>query len=503
MTAGVQPIKLAIAALGGQGGGVVTDWLVDVARHEGAIVQVTSVPGVAQRTGATIYYLEFLCGQSAAPPGEEPVLALMPLPGDVDVVLAAELMEAGRMILRGLVTPGRTTLIASTHRAYAISEKLSAGDARADDAGVLESARQHARRCLAYDMEAIAARHRTVISAVLLGALAGSGTLPFAPASYREAIRRSGVTVAANLAAFEESVLAAAAADTGRPASAEAPPQTAAPARARSAHPGVNALLGRVHQDFPPELAALLTAAIARLVDYQDPAYAATYLDRLAVVLGGDAAERDYALTREAGRALAVWMSFEDTIRVADLKTRLDRTRQIREELRGASGGIVHIEEFLKPGVEEICGTLPAALGRRARQSPRIRAALARGCRDRRIGTSTLRGYLLLRAIARLARWRRGTLRFAEEQQQIEGWLAAIASAQAVNYELAVELAKCQEIVRGYGDTRTRGLERYQRLVAAVRAAPPAADIAARVRRWRMAALADEDGAALEHELAV
>ena len=48
----------------------------------------------------------------------------MPTPGDVDVVMAAELMEAGRSVLRGLVTPDKTTLIASTHRAFAVSEKI-------------------------------------------------------------------------------------------------------------------------------------------------------------------------------------------------------------------------------------------------------------------------------------------------------------------------------------------------------------------------------------------
>ena len=49
----------------------------------------------------------------------------MPLPGDVDIVLASELMEAGRAVQRGLVTPDRTTLIASTHRVYSIAEKTA------------------------------------------------------------------------------------------------------------------------------------------------------------------------------------------------------------------------------------------------------------------------------------------------------------------------------------------------------------------------------------------
>ena len=54
----VRPITIAIVALGGEGGGVLADWIVDLAEHGGYLAQATSVPGVAQRTGATIYYVE-------------------------------------------------------------------------------------------------------------------------------------------------------------------------------------------------------------------------------------------------------------------------------------------------------------------------------------------------------------------------------------------------------------------------------------------------------------
>ena len=47
------PWCILIAALGGEGGGVLADWLVDCALEAGLPVQATSVPGVAQRTGAT------------------------------------------------------------------------------------------------------------------------------------------------------------------------------------------------------------------------------------------------------------------------------------------------------------------------------------------------------------------------------------------------------------------------------------------------------------------
>jgi len=70
-----RPLKLTIAALGGQGGGVLADWLIEIAESEGYIAQSTSVPGVAQRTGATIYYLEFFPRTLAEQAGRAPIAA--------------------------------------------------------------------------------------------------------------------------------------------------------------------------------------------------------------------------------------------------------------------------------------------------------------------------------------------------------------------------------------------------------------------------------------------
>lgn len=123
MKNGPRPITLAISALGGQGGGVLSGWIVKMAERCGYLAQYTSVPGVAQRTGATIYYLELFPHEEAKKAGRPPVLALMPMPGDVDIVIASELMEAGRAVSRGFVTADRTTLIASTHRIMPSAKK--------------------------------------------------------------------------------------------------------------------------------------------------------------------------------------------------------------------------------------------------------------------------------------------------------------------------------------------------------------------------------------------
>src|SRR5579883_2274762 len=191
-------IAIALLAMGGQGGGVLADWIVAAAESQGWAAQSTSVPGVAQRTGATIYYIETAPKRSDA----EPVFALMPTSGDVDIVIAAELMEAGRSVLRGLVTPDRTTLIASTHRALAVAEKQAPGDGVGDPAVVSIATEFAAKRLVAFDMETLAKSKGSVISAALLGALAATGDVPFPRTTFEEAIRAGGAGVEASLETF-------------------------------------------------------------------------------------------------------------------------------------------------------------------------------------------------------------------------------------------------------------------------------------------------------------
>jgi indolepyruvate ferredoxin oxidoreductase beta subunit len=507
-----RPITLTIAALGGQGGGVVTDWLVMAARKAGYFVQATSVPGVAQRTGATIYYLEFF-RRSDAPEGREPVMALMPNPGDVDIVVASEWMEAGRAINRGLVTKDRTTLIASTHRDYTISEKIALGEGRVSSRELFEVASAAAAQLIGFDMVQVADSAGGRISAVILGSIAGAGVLPWAIEDYHHAIRESGVGVDASLLAFE----------AGRQAvvAAQAKPLTAA------AWPGNHGVIdssdyvleavaaplrARIENQFPAALRDLLGMGAARLSDYQDAAYAGLFLDRLAPALALDVAKSaagkadapesgDPKLTAATARALALWMSFEDVMRVAQVKTRPGRAERIRREVRADPKDLVQVREFVKPRVEEICGTLPAGLGRRLMASPRAQRALARFTAGRRISTSTISGFALLRSIAALRRLRRGTLRFQVENQRIEAWLGQIAQIAPRDYDLAVELAECQTLVKGYGDTHERGWDSFSRISALAPQFAGLAQSAARLRSLREAALADDTGSQLERAI--
>src|SRR5204862_494628 len=100
-----RPITILIAALGGEGGGVMADWLMEAATASELPAQATSIPGVAQRTGATTYYLEIFPARRTELGGREPVLSLTPSPGNVDIMVASELIEAGRAMTNGFVNP--------------------------------------------------------------------------------------------------------------------------------------------------------------------------------------------------------------------------------------------------------------------------------------------------------------------------------------------------------------------------------------------------------------
>ncbi|MEO8311511.1 MAG: indolepyruvate oxidoreductase subunit beta family protein [Caldimonas sp.] len=504
------PIKIAILAIGGEGGGVLSDWIVELAEQHGYLAQATSVPGVAQRTGATIYYVELFPRADAEAAGLAPVLALMPMPGDVDIVLASELMEAARAVQRGLVTPDRTTLIASTHRVWSIGEKTALGDGRVDAGALAAIARGAASRWVAFDMAAIADESGSVISAVLFGALAGSGALPFARPAFEETIARGGVGVAASRRAFDAGFASALGSDA-TPASARAAsvsdgselaaPSTAtasvaavAPAAApRPRDPAVAALVERVRSGFPTEAHEIVVEGVRRTIDWQDVDHARLYLDRLDRVRAAAPAAAPHLLA-ETARHLALWMTYEDTIRVAALKTRATRFERVHGEVRADANQILAIDEYLHPRLQEICETLPAGLGRWLERPGWARRVVERWtAKGRVVTTSSLSGFLLLYAIAGLRRFRRGSLRFAIESERIEAWLAEIARVAATDPALAVEIAQCQRLVKGYGDTHERGWRNFAVLMGVVGragAAVPAATLA----ELREAALADEMG---------
>jgi len=487
-------IKLACLAVGGQGGGVLGNWIEHVARNQGYACQATSVAGVAQRTGSTIYYLEMAQAGAALP-----VFSLAPNAGDVDIVVGAELMEVGRAILRGFVTPDRTVLIGSTHRVVSIAEKLVPGDGLIPPDEVLAAAGIAAHRLVLHDLERVAVDNGSVISASLFGALAGSGALPFPRAAFEDAIRGSGTGVEASLRAF------AAAYELAQHGTAQTP---VAAAPTTSFAPKVtgpmaltaewSALIGRV-AELPEPTRPIAEAGLAAVVDYQGVEYGRTYLDRLGGVAALDTAERGWELTREAAKYIARAMCYDDIIRVADLKTRGTRFQRVEDEIRPANDAVMRITEYMHPRAEELIGLFPASIGARWQDNSQRMARLDRWMdKGRRIPSNRLWGFVVLHFLGGLRGWRLKTLRHAQEVAHLERWLLLSGECAATDYALGVEILRCRRLIKGYSDTHARGLSKYDRVTGALDLLRGRKDAADWIRRLTTAALADEEGLALD-----
>lgn len=485
-------IKLAVLAVGGQGGGVLTGWIETLARANGYVCQATSVAGVAQRTGATVYYVEM-----APATGRVPVFSLMPAAGDVDVMITAEMMEAGRSIIRGFVTPDRTVLITSTHRALAVSEKTVPGDGIASSEEVIAAAEVAARRFIAADFDAVAVKTGSVISATLFGALAASGALPFAREAFEAAIRAGGKGVDASVRAFGAGYEAALAGVPEAAVPVAKGASVAGPARKLAEW---ERLVARV-EALPAAVAELAAPGLRKVVDFQDLAYGAEYLGRIEGLVARDAAP--FEVAREAAKYVANAMAYDDVIRVADLKTRGRRFERIRGEMGVREAQVMQLTEFFHPRAEEIAGLMPAGLGARVQASPVWMARLDRWfSKGRRLRTDSLAAYLTLYAIGGLRGWRRRTLRHAQEVAHLEGWLAVALGYLETDRALAVEVVRCRRLVKGYSDTHARGLSKFDRVLAGIALVAGRDDAAAWAARLREAALKDEEGKALEGALA-
>lgn len=430
--------SVLIAALGGEGGGVLADWLVMCAQKTGLTVQATSVPGVAQRTGATSYYVEW--SKLPVPAGQaSPVLALSPVPARVDVVIASEGLEAARMMERGFVTPDRTCLIASTSRVYTTVEKMHMKDGRFDSDRIGVLAKTLARQAILFDMDAVTRENNTVVSAVMFGALCGAGVLPWQARVCEEIIRASGKGVEASLAGFR-SALAIAAALSGHQASGQGLPVR------------------------DPAWQQVLQLGAERCEDYQDLAYAQEFRQKTeAVARTFKPGDPQNEIWTEAARHLALWMCYEDVIRVADLKSRPQRFERVRSESQAKDHEIVHVTEHFKPGVDEVASILPPSIGQRLlswaqrHQKEKLHVGL-------HIRSTSLWGFLMLRGLARLRFMRRSSMRFRQEQAARNAWWDAMQTLASRSPEFARVLAGLPQVLKGYGDTQLRGRQSYERI---------------------------------------
>jgi indolepyruvate ferredoxin oxidoreductase beta subunit len=465
-----QTTNIVIAALGGEGGGTLVSWIEDVAYNAGWYAQATSIAGVAQRTGATIYYIELFPGRDASKP--TPILSMFPAASDIDIAISSEIAEAGRLIQRGFCTKDKTTLIASNHHVFGITEKIKLGDGGIDSSEIAKVAQQQCKKLISFDMRELAEQNNTVISASLFGALAGSKALPFRKSEFEAVISASGKMVENNLAAFNASYNKAIAPSltvesvSPQAGRSKVTPTVAKPFSLPTATTQHGAqLLSQIEQQFPENCHEFLCLGVEKLLDYQDSAYAQQYLNQVCAIRELDDGDQDHLLSKETARHLALWMSYEDTARVAQIKTRGARQEKIRVEVQADPDQIFHVTEFFAPRLEELCQPLPAAMARRVLGSPTCRKLAAPFTKGKRLRTDTIFSFTLLRMLAFTRKWRRISFTYQDEHKLINTWLEQIKAYAGGDSKAAAEIAKCARIVKGYGKTRERGTEQINQIL--------------------------------------
>jgi indolepyruvate ferredoxin oxidoreductase beta subunit len=250
--------------------------------------------------------------------------------------------------------------------------------------------------------------------------------------------------------------------------------------------------------------------ACGRVLDYQDAKYARLYLDRLDRILALDRAQNegektpDWRLTNEAARHLGLRMTFEDVIRVAQLKTRRSRFERVRDEVQAAPDQLVTVTEFLKPGIEEFSSVMPPFMAR-----PLLRWAEKKPGRKEKthigmyVKSTNVWGFTQMRTMAGMRRFRRIGHRYIAEQELIEEWLGLVEKA-AFDRALALEVVELARLIKGYGSTHARGVGNFRKIVEsvvepAIKGKVAAADA---VKKAREAALADPEGDSLGKALA-
>jgi indolepyruvate ferredoxin oxidoreductase beta subunit len=259
---------------------------------------------------------------------------------------------------------------------------------------------------------------------------------------------------------------------------------------------------------FPQAAHAMLALGHARVLEYQDGAYARLYVERLEQVLAAEraadtAGANGFAITTESARWLALWMAFDDIVRVAELKSRASRWQRVRTEVKAGVEDLLQVFDHFKPGVPELAALLPSGLAglllawdRRRQQKGSEPWAM-----PLKVSTHSVLGMLSLRFLAKLKWLRRRGSRFAQEQVLMEQWLDGVIQGTRLSWAVGSELAQCGRLIKGYGSTNERGKNNLLHILSYLAQAGSFATTDARagaIAAARAAALTDEAGNALD-----
>jgi hypothetical protein len=247
----------------------------------------------------------------------------------------------------------------------------------------------------------------------------------------------------------------------------------------------------------PDGVAPMVSEGIHRLIEYQGASYAQLYVDRLCRFVGRRGV--DAAMFGEIARLMTVRMSYEDPIRIAQLK--------LLEHEKGADGPRVRFpDDIRKFRLDELIGALPAAVAEPALDALEWAGWLHKPV-SIRFSSASPWGIARLKIEVSLRRWRLFSVRYAKERAWVERWLHMIDRSLVKQPQAASEIVQTAAMIKGYGDVYRQGLADWHAIIDGL-AKPtfdgvlPLADLAGSVAEARAAALPDPRQAALKRKIA-
>jgi hypothetical protein len=248
-------------------------------------------------------------------------------------------------------------------------------------------------------------------------------------------------------------------------------------------------------EGLPEPVMAAASEAIHLLIDYQGPSYAHLYVDRLRRFIGKQGV--DDAMLTDIARLMALRMSYEDPIRIAQLKL---------IELAGRPAGSAGSVDVKKLRLDELIGALPAIVAEYV-----LDALDWVGWTHKRFSirfsTASRLGIRRLKMEAGLRRWRLLSVRYARERVWVERWLHMIDRGLTKQPQAAPAIVQTAAMIEGSGEVYRQGMADWNAIIDGlvkptfdgVLALP---DLGGAVTEARAAAVPDPRQAALKRKIA-
>ena len=450
-------VRALIGTVGGQGGGVLSDWLVRGLLNSGWQAQSIGLLGLSQRAGSVIYYLE------ASPVGDTPpILSPFAVPGDVDLILAQEFLELGRLLQGGFAAKD-CNIVANTYRYLGTLEKMPA-EGGVYPIDVIQTAAEtlsdNTWLFHAQNMVTEAGLSYLSSNAILLGAVVASPSFNLPVEPFHQAISDAGSNVGDNIKAFDlgyqmmrDGTLPRAHFQQEEVKDWQQMADERAAKLSGKNQAAYRKLLTEAQQTLPAKINQTLAEALYQLIDYQNETYARAYLEMVNEFKADENLQALYA------QHLALWLTYEDSPRVAQLKTRPSRFTGIAKEHGLKPGQKMLVEDFLAPDPQQLYGILPPALAELVRGiGRRFNADFENITLEMKIKTSSFWGYRTMAFIGWTRRFRLSSWRHQQEMQQIHNWQTGIREWQSLGDEFGALAADAGRLIKGYGRVRELAL---------------------------------------------